>query len=727
MSATASNNWYEANQRYLMARLSFVREALKRHAARGDEGSVHDAVVEPSREPDDTPLEVETHDAATREDATAHARTESDIETETERRLQAAAEALPTQSALDSLCEAFALSGFERDVLLLCAGMELDATFAPLCAAAHGDVRRAYPTFSLALAALPEAHWNAITPAAALRRWRLLEVRQNGETLAQSALRIDERVLHYLTGISYLDERLRGLVEPMPLEHGLPPSQSALVEGITQFWNQARGGSVWPFVFLSGDEDAVGKRLLAAHGCAALGLRLHVLRAADIPASVVERDALSSLWEREAVLEGSALMIEDDESEKTHSHAVLSFIESMRGMLFVAGRETLRTHQRPSLRIDVKKPGSTEQRILWREALGPVSQELNGQLDAITSQFSMSADRIRAASMQALVGLARAGEAEREVLPGESLKGEGLTDEAIDEEAAQSPSETPGAILWNTCRIQARTRLDHLAQRIEPAARWSDLILPEHQLRSLRDIAAHVRQRSRVYETWGFASMGSRGLGISALFAGASGTGKTMAAEVIARELRLDLYKIDLSQVVSKYIGETEKNLRLVFDAAEEGGAVLLFDEADALFGKRSDVKDSHDRYANIEISYLLQRMESYKGLAILTTNMKTALDTAFMRRLRFVVQFPFPDAAQRAEIWRHIFPPQTPTQNLEIQKLARLNVAGGNIRNIALNAAFLAADAGEAVTMSHLLRAARSEYDKLEKTLTETESGGWI
>jgi SpoVK/Ycf46/Vps4 family AAA+-type ATPase len=237
----------------------------------------------------------------------------------------------------------------------------------------------------------------------------------------------------------------------------------------------------------------------------------------------------------------------------------------------------------------------------------------------------------------------------------------------------------------------------------------------------------HVRQRSKVYETWGFTTKGTRGLGISALFAGASGTGKTMAAEVLAGELRLDLYRIDLSQVVSKYIGETEKNLRRVFDAAEEGSAILLFDEADALFGKRSEVKDSHDRYANIEVSYLLQRMEAYRGLAVLTTNMKNALDQAFLRRIRFVVQFPFPDAAQRAEIWRRIFPADTPTEDLKVDKLARLNVSGGNIRNIALNAAFLAADAGEPVGMAHLLRAARGEYSKLEKPLTEPEIGGWV
>jgi SpoVK/Ycf46/Vps4 family AAA+-type ATPase len=229
-----------------------------------------------------------------------------------------------------------------------------------------------------------------------------------------------------------------------------------------------------------------------------------------------------------------------------------------------------------------------------------------------------------------------------------------------------------------------------------------------------------------VYDTWGFAAKSARGLGISALFSGPSGTGKTMAAEVLANALQLDLYRIDLSQVVSKYIGETEKNLRRVFDAAQGGGVILLFDEADALFGKRSEVKDSHDRYANVEVSYLLQRMEAYQGLAILTTNLKAALDPAFMRRLRFLVHFPFPDQAQRAEIWRHIFPATTPTDGLDISRLMRLNVPGGNIRNIALNAAFLAADASEPVRMKHILGAARSEYAKLERPLTEAEIGGW-
>ncbi|MGB9180971.1 MAG: ATP-binding protein, partial [Pyrinomonadaceae bacterium] len=446
---------------------------------------------------------------------------------------------------------------------------------------------------------------------------------------------------------------------------------------------------------LCGNDEA-GKRGVAADACIALGLRLHIMRAADVPQSVAEREALARLWEREAVLLGSALLLDQGEQEMTH--AAISFIESLRGMLFVSARETLKARERAAFRVDVHKPSPAEQQSLWMGALGSSASQLNGELEHLVSQFSLGTEGIHAASVQAREGLKRGG-----------------GDEAL-----------LGSALWDACRTLARPRLDDLAQRINPAASWDDLVLPEQQLRALRDIAAHVRQRAKVYETWGFASKGERGLGISALFAGASGTGKTMAAEVLAGDLHLDLYRIDLSQVVSKYIGETEKNLRRVFDAAEEGGAVLLFDEADALFGKRSEVKDSHDRYANIEVSYLLQRMEAYRGLAVLTTNLKSAVDTAFLRRLRFIVQFPFPDTAQRAEIWRRIFPENTPLANLDLSKLARLSIAGGNIRNVALHAAFLAADACEPVTMTHLLRAARSEYAKLEKPLTESEIGGW-
>jgi SpoVK/Ycf46/Vps4 family AAA+-type ATPase len=276
------------------------------------------------------------------------------------------------------------------------------------------------------------------------------------------------------------------------------------------------------------------------------------------------------------------------------------------------------------------------------------------------------------------------------------------------------------------CRELACRRLDGLAQRIASSARWADLVLPDAQMQALRQIGNHVRHRATVYERWGFAAQSARGLGLAVLFAGDSGTGKTMAAEVLAHELDLDLFRIDLASVVSKYIGETEKNLARIFNAAEDGGAILLFDEADALFGRRSEVKDSHDRYANIEVSYLLQRMEAYRGLAILTTNQKAALDPAFQRRLRVIVNFPFPDANERQEIWRRVFPADTPTAGLDPAKLARLHMSGGQIRNIAVNAAFYAAEAGAAVGMAHLLRAAHTEAAKRERPISDAEIRGW-
>ena len=259
---------------------------------------------------------------------------------------------------------------------------------------------------------------------------------------------------------------------------------------------------------------------------------------------------------------------------------------------------------------------------------------------------------------------------------------------------------------------------------------WNDLVLPRTEMELLTQIAAQVGRRNQVYRDWGFDRKMNRGFGINALFAGDSGTGKTMAAEVIANELRLNLYRIDLSQVVNKYIGETEKNLRRLFDAAEDGGAILFFDEADALFGKRSEVKDSHDRYANIEINYLLQRIESYRGLAILATNLKGALDTAFLRRLRFIVNFPFPTLADRRLLWAKAFLqheadqglPSPPLGKLDYDRLAKLNLTGGHIHNVALNAAFLAAHRETPVTMTLILEAARAEFQKLGHSINEAD-----
>jgi SpoVK/Ycf46/Vps4 family AAA+-type ATPase len=276
--------------------------------------------------------------------------------------------------------------------------------------------------------------------------------------------------------------------------------------------------------------------------------------------------------------------------------------------------------------------------------------------------------------------------------------------------------------LWAACRAQTRPRLDTFARRVQPVASWDDLVLPDAEVTLLHHIVDQVRGRGQVLRSWGLAERITRGSAVTALFAGGSGTGKTLAAEVIANELELDMYRIDLAGVVSKYIGETEQNLRRVFDAAEEGGALLMFDEADALFGKRSEVRDSHDRYANIEISYLLARMEDYRGVAILASNLRHALDDAFLRRLRFVITFPFPGPAERARLWAQAFPAKAPVAELDIERLAKLAASGGTIRNIALNAAFCAAGRGTEITMELVLEMARIEFRKLERHVSDAD-----
>jgi len=595
---------------------------------------------------------------------------------------------LSALSAIDRLVDSFGLSTFERDVVLLCAGVEMDSKLALLCATAQSNPQRSYATFSLALATLEEPHWSALGPTRPLRQWRLIEVTEE-TSLANARLRIDERVLHFLAGINYLDTRLQPLLQTSGVAASMADTQRETARSILDALHQRSAPA--PLIQLLGD-DRDGQADITAAVAAELGLQLHILRAEDIPAGVNERDAFAVLWRREAVLLSSALLIECRDQE--NAAAVTRLAENLGGLLFVASHEPLEL-QRSTLRYSVNKPGATEQRRLWQQALGSVAHKLNGSLDGVASQYRLSTQTI----LNTAAGIS----------------------------SAIAASDKPDELLWRTCRTLGRRQLDDLAQRVEPTSRWEDLILPEHQKIILGQVAAHVRNRLKVCDDWGFARKSARGLGLSTLFAGESGTGKTMAAEVLANELHLDLYRIDLSSVVSKYIGESEKNLRKVFDAAEDSGAILLFDEADALFGKRSEVKDSHDRYANIEVSYLLQRMEAYTGLAILTTNLKTSLDTAFQRRLRFVVQFTFPDTEQREAIWRSVFPGATPTKNLDFRKLAQLQVAGGNIRNIALNAAFLAADAGEPVGMAHLLHAAHGEGSKRERSLNDAETRGWV
>ncbi|MER7204939.1 ATP-binding protein, partial [Streptomyces sp. NPDC000188] len=433
-----------------------------------------------------------------------------------------------------------------------------------------------------------------------------------------------------------------------------------------------------------------------AAAAARSGLGLYSMCAEDVPSDPVERDRLARLWQREAVLLPSALLVEVGELDRDQRAATESFLAGAAVPVVVSSEDPLRSDRSYGARVAVPRLDDEEQLGLWTSAFEGVDLD-EGELRSLVAQFQLPPHVVRSAAT------------------------------AVHRRLPHEDELDAAELAWRAGLDEARIGMDELGRRIEPQAGWDDLVLHERQTSVLREIVAHVRQRATVHQEWGFAATLRRGLGVTAMFAGGSGTGKTLAAEVMAKELGLDLFVIDLSQVVSKYIGETEKNLRRVFDAAERGGALLLFDEADALFGKRSEVKDSHDRYANLEVSYLLMRMEAYRGLAILTTNMKNALDTAFLRRIRFVVDFPFPAEHERAEIWRRVLPPQAPVKGIDASLLAQLTVAGGSIRNIALSGAFLAAEEGDRLQMRHMLAAARTEYLKLERSLTPTEVRGWV
>jgi hypothetical protein len=562
------------------------------------------------------------------------------------------------EPAIDRLSRLFALSPFERNLLLLAAAVELDGEIAALVAELQGgdDPR---PTFGLALALLPDAHWDALAPGSALRWWRLVALGP-GHTLATRPLRIDERVLHLLAGVEGLDEQLDGVMHIPPVVP-VAPSQRRAAEVLAH--TVAAAGA--PVVVHVDGEDVDARLGVAQELALALDLLPLCVRAGGDP-------SLARLVDREAVLLGGLPVLEAPD--------FLGLLEAP--VVVVLGDPPARVDGRIVLHRSVDLPEPAEQRALWRTALGD-----DDAIEEVAQHFRLSAAAV----------------------------------DAVGRELAA----TPASDLRRLCRERSRTGLDGLAQRIDPAATWDDLVLPAGHRELLHEIVRHVRHRTHVYERWGFGDRTTRGLGVTALFAGESGTGKTLAAEVLAHELGLDLYRIDLASTVSKYIGETEKNLATLFAAAEASGAVLLFDEADALFGKRGEVKDGHDRYANLEVAYLLQRMESYRGLAILTTNLRSNVDRAFLRRLRFVVQFPFPDAETRADIWRRTFPPATPLDGIDFDVLARLAVPGGSIRTMALSAAFAAAEDGTPVTPAHVLRAAHVEYAKAERALTDTETEG--
>ena len=577
-------------------------------------------------------------------------------------------------TALDHVAEGFGLSGFERSVLLLAAAPELVGEVAGELAAHTGS---AFATFGLALRILPDAHWSALTPAAALRRWQLVRL-LDPTTPSRSPLVVDERVLHHLLGAGYLDPGVAAVASPAEPLRVAAPSLVDAAARVATAWESGHG------VLLHGSQSA-NLVPVAGSAAAALGRSLLVVPAADLPSPPEERERALRLLERESVLGAVAWALDASEEVPPWVMRAVEALDAPTAVL-------------------VRSPGGD----LRREPVSRVvpvavprlgAAERAGVLTACLTRHPGTRPRRRGSNEDETISAATVFD-----LPVADL-------EAAAAETVHGPSS-----LWDACRGRARRSFDGLARLVEPHRGWDDLVLPPSQLAQLRGLVDSVRHRATVNDAWGFADGHGRGLGTAALFAGASGTGKTLAAEVVAAELGLDLLIIDLSQVVSKWVGETEKHLARLFDTAEDSGAVLLFDEADVLFGKRTEVRDSHDRYANLEVGYLLQRVESFRGLAVLTTNARQTIDPAFLRRLRVVVSFPYPDAAARTELWRRAFPPRTPQRDVDPCALASIDLPGGGIAAAALTAAYLGAARG-IVTGEDVAAATKWELAKHGRT----------
>ncbi len=606
------------------------------------------------------------------------------------------------QLPIKHLVEAFGLNDFEMQVLLLALTVELDASFESLFVKCQDDHNACLPTVALALRLFCRSaeEWmqarSSFMPFGLLLHWGLVHLDAHATSLLRTSFHLDQRIANAILGVDHLPAELMGRLHFL---QPLPPDQLIHTDLVTQLSTIVQNGLAagqWSrrvVINLYGGRGS-GRRSLAA----ALGEQMQITVSYGNAAELAGENLLS-LFLREAVLQRSVPYLDCSDLQDEARKAVLQACNDGSRLILVGSFNRVAwledQSQRMVIPFEVPAVSPQERRRLWAAQLG---ESVNGQGELLAMQFPFSPGDIRQVSEAArTLALIRT--------PG-------------------NPQVTAQDV-WQAARLHPQHRLGELARRIEPHYTWDDIVLPDAVRQQLAEIQQQVAQQARVYGAWGFRKKLARGRGVSALFSGSSGTGKTMAAEILAGALKLDLYRIDLSSVVSKYIGETEKNLARVFDEAERSSVILFFDEADALFGKRSEVKDAHDRYANIEINYLLQRMEDYQGLAILATNMRQSLDEAFLRRLRFLIEFPFPDEGQRAEIWRRTMPSEMPQKDLDINFLARqFKIAGGNIRNILLNAAFLAAGEDFPVQMPHIIRATKREYDKIGRACLESEFG---
>lgn len=631
-----------------------------------------------------------------------------------------------SDSVLAWLQRTFNLSNFDLDILAIALAPELDRHYERVYAYLQDDMSNKRPTVDMVLnllcSSVPEKlsrrkHFTTNSPLIYHRLLHLCpEPHQQQSTLLSHRLILDSQVARLLLHQPGLDSRLTScsqLLEPtiyfdtLYLKADVQTSLEALLR---EDWQKQQ-----PLLLYFQGTDSTGKRRTAQILAKALEVPLLV---ADLAKLVEDKanfeEKLQLLW-REAWFFNRLLYLDNFDILYLQDHQILyqSFLRELEkniGITILSGVQNwipTATGAIGLITVPFTVPESSQRRECWQTHLKAAQITVEDrELDILSDRFLLTPDQI-ADAVATAYNTARW--------------------QQID-----STKEKPLPSFLNLCsaaRAQSGHDLATLARKIEPKYTWDDIVLHPNQITQLQDICKEAQYRNLVHQKWGFADKLSLGKGLNVLFSGSSGTGKTMAAEVIAHQLQLDLYKIDLSQIVSKYIGETEKNLNRIFTAATNSNAILFFDEADALFGKRSEVQDARDRYANIEVGYLLQKMEEYEGIAILTTNLPNNIDKAFERRLRFIIEFTLPDTKNRHLIWQRIFPKNAPcSPNLDLELLAQnFEITGANIRYIALTAAFLAADDGGVIEMVHLIQALRREYQKMGQVLRDKDLGQYV